>query len=154
MEKKEYEELRKKFNALPKFDELDAAFEISTIEQETHLLRAVKEKIKEKMEKIASFIESFIQPDTNSFTDIYEFRCLNDEDKETVFNLYKKLMLLGRTLTESDFAQDDTKDAETINSALGFWNDFRKEILPFVGKVKDCWAQASKEDQQWREYLG
>ena len=60
--KENYLKFAKKFS-LPSYDELNNDFEISSIEEEQFLIRAVRRKIAEKMDIYAKIIETILMPE-------------------------------------------------------------------------------------------
>src|SRR3989344_4645542 len=96
----EYEKLMKKYK-LPKFDDIDALFEISTIENARFLLRGIIGKILEKINFYTQFLEQFLQPDTSSLSSMHEIRFFPEEEKQKIYSLYKRLMKLDREAVET-----------------------------------------------------
>lgn len=143
--KKLYEPLRKRYK-LPGFDELDAEFEISAIEAESGLLREVRKQISEKVGNISSLVEEVLQPDTN-LVNLYESRVFEDEDKKELFELYKRLMVVDRTLVELTIANDEKLDAEFIKSFAAEWKKLKPGLLRFVRKLRESWEKETEEGE-------
>ena len=151
--KEEYDKLRKKHSVLPKFDVTDHEFEICTIEKPNFLLRQVRRKIHERIDELRSHLASILQPDPTSFTDTYEFSCFTRSDQNKILDLYKRLMLLYRDLSEADLELDDALDAKLISRTVEEWPKLRKEALTYLKKLKNCWIRTS-ESKEILEYLG
>jgi len=153
MVKKEYSEIKKKFPKLPDFSKLDDEFEVSDIEKSKFLLRQVKRKIGEKLENVIKLLEQILQPDPGSFADLYECSCFDAKTKKEILALYSRIMLLYRTIMESDLLNDEKKDAEVISDAFSAWPKLRVESAGYVEKLKACWKKP-EEVKDVLEYLG
>ena len=143
--RKLYESLRKKYR-LPGFDELDAEFEISAIEAESGLLREVRKQISEKVGNVSSLVEEVLQPDTN-LVNLYESRVFDEAEKQRLFELYKRLMVVDRTLVELMIANDEKLDAEFIKSFAAEWKKTKPELLRFVRKLKESWEKETEKGE-------
>lgn len=153
MVKTAYEALKKKYPVLPAFKDLDKHFEISDIEKDTFLLRKIKRNIGEKLEPVLELLEHCINPDPNSFSDMYECSCFSNSDKKQVVEVFRHLMEQYRSLLETDLMVDDKVDAETIAKIYGVWQEDTKIIIPFFKKIRECW-QKHVEPKEILEYLG
>lgn len=152
--KEEYEKLREKYN-LPHFKEIDNEFEISTIDKEGFLLREIRRKIIEKIELYIKILESLLQPDTISLSDIYEYRFFNDEEKRNIFKLFRNLMVFHRFSIETSIDEDDKKTVEFINDFWKEWDKIKKEFSGFIKKLKEEWLKESNIiDDEKGGYLG
>lgn len=149
--KKLYEALRKK-HKLPTFDEMDSEFEISAIEAESGLLREIRKHISERVGNINSLVEEVLQPDTN-LVNLYESRVFNETEKQGLFELYKKLMVVDRTLAELMIANDEKLDAQFIKSFAAEWKKIKPELLNFIRKLKDSWEKETEEGES-AGYMG
>lgn len=149
--KKLYESLRRKYK-LPSFDELDAEFEISAIEAETALLREVRKQISEKVGNVSSLVEEVLQPDTN-LVSLYESRVFDEDEKKRLFELYKRLMVVDRTLAELMVANDEKLDAAFIKSFTAEWKKLKPELVKFINKLKESWEKETEEGES-AGYMG
>ena len=70
---KEYSNLSKKYK-LPKFKDIDAEFEISSLDNEKFLIKNTLRKILEKLEFYIEVIGSLVHPDGSSISSMYEIR--------------------------------------------------------------------------------
>ena len=133
---KEYNKLPKKYR-LPKFKELNNEFEIGDLENTSFLLRNVLRKIAEKLEFYANLINDVMQPDTSSLSSMHETRFFTDEEKNDMYSLFKKLMKTYRSIIELVLDNDEKKQAEFLNKFFKDWMSIKKEILSYLGKMKD-----------------
>jgi len=153
MIKDAYAQVKKEHPILPEFDKINHEFELELIEQEAFLLRQIKRKIGEKFEPVLDLFESILNPDTNSFSDMYECRCLTNGEKKTLLDVYRHLMEQYRLIMETDVIGDDKLDAETIRKIYDLWQQEKKQIAPLMKKIRECW-QKHFEPKEILEYLG
>ena len=138
--KKAYGELKKKY-PLPEFSEINAEYEISTLENAEFLLRRIKERITEKLEFIGQTLGAILQPDTNSVADMHEYRAFTEEDKREIFEIYGKIMILHRTAIELSINGTDKELASYISSSFEKINRFKKSIIKHVQKLRHSWEK-------------
>jgi hypothetical protein len=150
-DKKQIEDLLKKHN-LPSFKELDNEFEISAIEKKEFILREIRRKITEKLELYAKLFESVLQIEP-TLTTLNEMNALSDSEKEGLYKVFRKLMILDRLSVETSIDEDDKKSAEFIQKAYNDWEELKKEILPYIKKLKESWTKETKIKEILR-YVG
>jgi len=148
-----YAKLKKRLD-LPDFDSLNKEFEIIAIEPDGFLLREIMRKIKDRLSYTADILNKMIQPETTALSDLYEYRCFDDEDKHKIFALFSRILYLNRKIVESEFLLDEKKDAEIIKEVAEKWPGIRKEMLPFVKSLEACWREMPSSDHGLKEYLG
>ena len=153
MIKDKYAEIRKEHPILPEFDKINHEFEIADIEQDNFLLRQIKRKIGEKFEPVLELFQSSLNPDTNSFSDMYECRCFTNGEKKQILEIFRHLMEQYRSLLETDLIGDNNTDAETIRRIYDIWHENKKLLLPLLKKIRECW-QKHVEPKEILEYLG
>ena len=153
MIKEAYDKLRKEHPILPDFDKINKEFEIELIESDKFLLRHIKRKIAERMEPVMDVLEHSINPDPNSFSDMYECRCFTNGEKRQVLDIFRHLMEQYRSLLETDLIGEDAKDAEVIRKIYDIWHQDKKQLVPLVKKIRECW-QKHVEPKEILEYLG
>lgn len=149
---KEYENLSKKYK-LPNYKEINQVFEISTLENADFLLRNIIGKILEKINYYTKFLEEFLQPDAASLSGMHEIRFFTDDEKQKIYVLYKKLMMLGRKSAVIDIIQNQEKEAEFINLSINEWMNIKDELLIFIKKIEECWGK-EKNLENDLGYLG
>lgn len=144
--KNKYSELEKK-HKLPKFDEINKDFEISSIDKEDFLLREVRRKITEKMDIYIEILDRSLQPEA-VICDMHECKALSEEEKKNAYELYKKLMYFKRYSFETSFDEDDAKASKFVNSFWKDWPLLKKELRYVAVKLKESWLNDTdiKED--------
>lgn len=143
--RKRYEALKKKYG-LPKFDELDSEFEISTLEHEDFLLSAVRKKIMEKVGDASCLLEEVLHPDTN-LADLYESRVFDEDEKKGLFEIYKRLMFADRYATELSISNDEKLDADFVKSFTAEWRKLKPDLVKFIRKLKESWEKETEEGE-------
>ncbi len=148
---KTYTKLKEKYS-LPDFEELNRDFEISTIEHEDFLLREIRKKIADKINKMCEFLEDLLSPD-NTIANIYEYKAFDDDERKKIFGLYKKLKVFEKLSLELSLNPDEAKEAGFINNFFNSWNKIKSEMTTFIKKIKDFWEKESTTEYKAR-YFG
>ena len=139
---KEYSKLSKKYK-LPKFKEIDNEFEISTLESPSFLIKNILRKIEEKLGFYIEVIGNLVHPDASSLSSMYEIRYFSDDEKDEIYNLFKKLMKVDRSIVEVVLENDEKKQAEFLNKFFSNWLGTKKELLKYIEKMKESWEKQS-----------
>ena len=153
MVKEAYEKLRKEHPVLPEFNRINKEFEIARIESDKFLLKDIKKKIAERMEPVLDIMERNINPDPNRFSDMFECRGFTNGEKRQLMDVFRHLMDEYRALLETDLIGEDKADAELIAKIYSSWLHDKKQILPFIKKIRESW-QKHVEPKEVLEYLG
>ena len=145
--KKKYEALRKKYS-LPSYEDIDFEFEISSIEDGKFLTREIIRKIIDKLDFYQKILEGLLQPDTNSLASMYECKHFDDKEKNEIYFLFKRLMVVKSEFSLLDLSPDEKKNSEFIIQTYKFWLDEKKKIAEIISKIKDSWKHETdiKED--------
>lgn len=146
-----YEQLNKKYS-LPAFEKLDNEFEVSSIENKQFLLKEIRRKITDKIEAYAKILEALLQPDTASVSSMRECRFIEDKEKEEIYTLYKKLMIIDRSSIIASLG-DDRQAADFIKNSFEEWNKLKSDIMPIAEKLKSSWEN-EKDIKEELEYFG
>jgi hypothetical protein len=132
-----YQEIKQKHH-LPAFSLLDQEFEISTIEEETFILRNIRKKITEKIETSIKILDDLLHPEAG-FASYRESNIFNEEERDAIIRTYKRLMYFNRVSTELSFKDSDDLNADFINSFMNVWPELRDSVLVFIRRLKDSW---------------
>lgn len=147
-----YLALQKKLN-LPDWSVVDFEFEVSLLDHESFLLRGIRQRIFERAQLLTDILIDVLQPDTASFASMYECNFFSQEEKEKIMDLYKRIMVLLRSLNVADLKQDDKFDAEVIGLAVKAWPAIRDEASVIVQKLRKGWSE-TEEVKELLGYLG
>ena len=154
-EKPNLKELYKKFqNKLPKFEILDEEFELSSvsIKDDTFLIRTIRRRVNEKVVFYCRIIEGLLYPNTNNFMGMLELKSFDDDEKNKMFELYKKLMLYERGSLILDVNPNEKEDFNYINKLWKDWVNFKKELIKITEKMKNSWHE--KDEKIKENYFG
>ena len=139
---KEYNNLSKKYK-LPKFKEIDAEFEISSLENEKFLIKNILRSISEKLEFYIEFISNLVHPDGSSISSMYEIRFFSEDEKNGMYKLFKRLMKIDRDIIGLVLKNDEKEQSDFLNKFFTDWMNIKKELLNYIGKMKDSWEKQS-----------
>jgi len=139
---KEYSNLSKKYK-LPKFKDIDAEFEISSLDNEKFLIKNTLRKILEKLEFYIEVIGSLVHPDGSSISSMYEIRFFTEDEKNGMYMLFKKLMKIDRSIVEMVLKNNEKEQSDFLNKFFTDWQSMKKELLNYIGKMKDSWERQS-----------
>ena len=148
---KKYEELTKKYD-LPPYQELDADFEIYSLDEEDDIIRETLKKIYEKVDSYTKFMEDLIQPDSR-ISLMREASTLNPQERAIISKIHMKGMLITRELLELNLSYDEKEAAEIIKKDYEEWQSIKKELKQIICKLKESWMKDIKIEQD-RGYFG
>lgn len=137
---------------LPSFKDLDKEFDVSNIEHDGNILRAIRRKIIEKIELFCKIIESLMFPDASSLSSIQESKILDEDTRQDMLKLYKKLMVYDRISLSLEIDNDDKKNIKFIQDLFTEWKEFKPQLMTIVKNMTDAWT---KDDESIEEkYFG
>ena len=142
----EYNKLSKKYK-LPKFDEIDSEFEVSSLENEKFLVKNILRKIAEKLEIYTESIGNLVHPDASSLISMYEIRFFSDDEKNNMYMLFKKLMKANRNIIELVIDNDEKEQADFLNKFFKEWLNMKNDLKVYISKMKDSWEKESTIEQ-------
>src|SRR3989344_8669954 len=89
--KEKYNKLKQK---LPKFEDLDNEFELSTanIKDAAFLTRSIRRRLNDKVIFYCRIVEGLLYPNTNNFIGMMEVKVFDEGEKTKMTKIYKKLM--------------------------------------------------------------
>jgi hypothetical protein len=148
---KDYSKLKTKYK-LPEYKELDNNFQITTIEETSDLLRDIIKKIEDKIERYLKILEEIIQPDSQ-ISAMHEGSFFDNEEKEKIFSLYKKIMIIKRDIDQTELEATEEEKANLIKNINEEWEQIKKKLKPILEKLKNTWKKEIKSTVK-EEYLG
>lgn len=149
--KKQYEELRKT-HSLPEFKEMDSYFEISSIEQTSLRLCDIRKKMTEKIELFSNLLEEVLHPNSD-LCSLYETGFFEDNEKDKLFNLYKRLMLISRESLKLSLENNEAEDADFVKTLFKEWLSMKRDLSAMIEQLKKAWS-AEEHHKFKAEYLG
>ncbi len=149
-----YESLTKRYD-LPKFDDLNKEFEISSIKQldkTDFLLRVIRRRITDKLAMFCNILQSLILPNTGSAINMYELKMFDENDKEQIEKLLAEMMFLERKSLLLDIKSEDNVEVEFLKTTWKQWPKFSIEMAKIAEKMSKGWKQEDKLDKT--QYFG
>lgn len=146
---KAYGAVAQKFK-LPTFEALSAEIDLSACENESFVLRQVRQALADRMGVWLDILEGIINPDQASSASIYESHFFNNNERNELFVLYKRLMQHDRALMEALVLSDEKADAEVVRAVWADWQPLKKELVKVVRKMRESWNKDVSRD----EYVG
>lgn len=147
-----YDKLASK-HKLPSFDELSKEIDLSGIESEENPIGQVRNRISERLDLWIELLESVLWPDQGSSAAMYEARVVTEEMHKDIFGLFKRVMIVARTLDEATVLTDEKADVEAIKTAWKEWQSLKKGVVDVVRLLKDSW-QKKVHHENHVGYLG
>jgi hypothetical protein len=146
-----FDKLQKK-HRLPSWDDLDSEFELETSDEPSFVMRHVRRRICETFEGYTKMLEDLLHPES-AISALYELKVLDEEGKEQVFKIYKRLMMLLRYGLETALSRADEKEAEFIRRAYKDWMAVKPDFLAVATKLKSSWENDTDIMEQ-QAYFG
>ena len=138
---------------LPSFEDLDKELDLSGGESERFPLIHVRNRLADKINFWLDLLESILSPDPSRTSALHETRYFGDTDRNKVFALYKRLMVLDRCLVEAAVTSDEKLDARVLKDIWSQWDGLKTEVLEIVVKMKESWQKELARDENLG-YLG
>lgn len=148
--KKEYEKLQKKYN-LPKFEELDKEFQISSIEPKNFLLKEIAKKVNDKFEFFAQLFEEVLNPE--SLISLHESNAFTELEKKEALRIFRKLQhsIRKHLLIELEF--DEHKAAQQIKDSYKVFGELKEPTKKLILRMIEYWNK-DKQTKFELNYFG
>lgn len=147
-----YDALAKEYD-LPDYDSLDFEFEIYSLEDAKYLLRAILEKMAQKIYDAVKILEDALYPDASSYSSIYETRMMGEADKDKILRLHKGMMILLRKSLCIAIDYEDQEVAKFIYEVFSKWQRFKPGFKEIANKLKQAWESETFKDESIK-YMG
>ncbi len=141
-----YSELVRK-HKLPELDFLDREFEISTLEPGPFLLRDIKRKMHDKIDSACKLLDSILQPEP-VWHNMYEAGIFTDEEKKSMYVVYKELMSFSRACMVLEMECDDILDAKFISEFVPRWKKIKPQVVEMLRKIEEGWKKEANMDEK------
>ncbi|MEA3430448.1 MAG: hypothetical protein U9R08_04200 [Nanoarchaeota archaeon] len=154
MKKEELSKYIKKYN-LPEFKNLNDEFEIGKIDtKQGFYFKDIARAINNKIGYFAGLLEPAINPPIPTIHSMVETNNIEKNDKETILQLYKKLLYLahkGYTLETFAKEKDITK---FINEIWNQWQNIKKDMKICMDIITKSWIKEQKQENIKLSYTG
>ncbi len=151
--KQEYRGIQEKHN-LPSFEELNEDFGIEkAAEVEVELLiREIRRFVADKLANYMRFVEAILNP-VNVQMFVYSLiKSLDNQEKEKLTEIYKKLSKNELRLIELDIEYSEEKEALFIKESYVMWQEMKKDLLDVIEKANKNWD--NKSESKKKDYFG
>jgi len=147
--KTEYLELHKKYS-LPSFQEMNEDFYIEKIaESETEMLiREVRRMVGDRLANYMRFIENLLNPVNVPMFVFSIIKLLGIEEKNTLQEIYKKLIKNEIKFVERDLKFEEEKEAKFIRESYDLWQEIKKELATIFEKIDKNWEIKTEENSK------
>jgi len=148
---KEYEQLRRKYK-LPPFKQLDEEFELRKIDDDGFLIREIMRQMCRKLRWYASILEPILNPHPDSLHALIETKILENENRKSYFELYRKIWALVYEGMLIEFKSE----REIATFIKKVWREFPKlneEMYKVMSKIVRGWRHF-EEKEYLNGYLG
>ena len=146
-----YEKLSKKYN-LPAYVDINREFELDDIE-EHFVLKNCLRKGAEKLEFYMGILNDILQPDTGSLSSMHETRFFNNDERQQMFLLFKRMMKAHRSIIFTLLVNDEKGQAACLKTIFSEWIAMKKELSPIVNTMKETWDKDTTIQEEVR-YFG
>ncbi len=150
--KAEYEKLKHKYKELPPFEEINNNFELIAIDKPGFRSRQIRRLMHDRVIFFCRIIEGILYFSSQSAISAYEANFFNEEEKEEISKIHKRLMIYERESLCLDVNSNENSDIEYIIKLSKEWNELKKELDKIANKMKDCWQKELKEESE--KYFG
>ncbi len=149
---KRYDALAEEYD-LPDYNSLDLEFEIYSLEDAKYLLRAIMEKMVQKIYDAVKILEDALYPDASSYSSIYETRVMDEADKDKILRLHKEMMILLRKSLCIAINHEDQEIAKFICEVFSKWQRLKLGFKEIADKLKQAWESETFKDESIK-YMG
>lgn len=138
---------------LPSKDSLEKELGVLDFEESDDIINELIKSLREKINKYIHFLEDVLQPDS-SLISLQESSTLSEQDRDDLFSLFKKVVLIQRThlLVDLDGSNDDK--IAYFKQLFAGWHDIKIQLRPFVQKTLSVWGDSVSFEEMKQNYFG
>jgi len=147
--KKEYEELRKKYN-LPEFFELNKLFDIEDVDVETDfLLRKIRRIVSERIASYLRFVEVVLNPSNGPMFFFKMIKKLEEEDRKDLLDISETLGKFEVEVLILDIDYSEENEAEFVNKVFSvFEKEIKGKLLNIIKKMGNGGVGVKKNNDE------
>ncbi|MBU2639755.1 MAG: hypothetical protein KKG75_03555 [Nanoarchaeota archaeon] len=144
----EYENIKKKYT-LPRFEEMNEEFEISSIEVEkvNSLTRAILRVMCNKMVILLNYIEPVINPSPQNLHGFIEVENTNNDEKKEVFTFYKNLSYKYHKSSGLELSENEENVAKEIKEVWKDWKEIKLKFKNISKIINNAWLREKEKDK-------
>jgi hypothetical protein len=138
---------------LPEFETVQKFLELSSLEDNGLLLIHIKKNLTDKISSYIDILDPVVHPDS-SINSIYENSFFSEDEKNRIFNLFRKLMVLDKEGSLSLLDESDEANVRFIRKFFEAYPEIKKELEKILNKEKDSWQKEEITKIDRVGYLG
>ena len=142
-----YRKFQDKFK-LPQLNELKETFKFD-LEENEKIFDQIRNEISER---IFTFTEKIIEPviaGNDSYSCIFEQEMLTEDDRQKLFDLYKKIQVLKWENNLLMLQPDEKKAAEWVKKTWELWNkEIEGELSRICKKLSSSWKDLKFKNEK------
>ncbi len=148
----DFEKFIEKYS-LPSKKELEDELGLLSFDEDDDIIVELIKSLRDKINKYIHFLEEMLQPDSTIIS-LQESSNLSESEREKLFSLFKKLLLIQRTylLVYLDGSFDDK--IIYFKQLFAGWKDLKPQLRPFVQKAVDSWNEFDSSSDKKQNYFG
>jgi len=121
-------------------------------ENEDIIVELIKNLL-EKIQKYITFMENLIQADSTLIS-MQESSSISDEERDSLFKLFKKTVLLQRTNLLVNLDGDNDDKVAYFKQLFSTWQDIKKSLRPYIEKTLIVWGDSQTFKEVKQNYFG
>ncbi len=144
--KQKYSQLKKKYNVLPDWQEIDTCFEISTYIDEKKIdyafpLRVVRRAIAHYFSSWCGYLHDILLPNPQSIVANEEHKIYDEKEKKEIVELLRLLFAQVRESQLLELEKDSKKNVLYIKEKLELWKSLEKRLKQLLDKSVFHWQK-------------
>lgn len=144
-DKKEYENLRKKYR-LPEWKWIEKNF-IFKIEHDIPILVQVRRAMADKLNNSSELIDPLVAS-SESYRAFLERKMLSQQEKGMIFEIYKRLQSLLWGSDKISLEYEEREYAEWIINVKDFWEKIKTDLAKLCKKLSLGWKEYKKTEAE------
>jgi hypothetical protein len=125
---------------LPEFEKVQKFLLLSCLEDNGLLLIQIKKKLSDRISGYIDLLDPIVHPDSSA-NSIYENSFFSEEEKNRIFKLFRRLMVLDKEMSISSLDENDEANAKFIRNFFEAYPDIKKELEKILNKEKESWQK-------------
>jgi hypothetical protein len=137
----------------PEFEKVQKFLELSCLDDNGLLLIHIKKNLSDKISSYIDILDPIVHPDSSA-NSIYENNFFSEDEKNRIFNLFRKLMVLDKEAGISSLDESDEANAKFIKKFFDTYPEIKRELEKILNKEKESWQKEEITKIDRVGYLG
>lgn len=147
-----FEEIITKFH-LPSKELIESEIGKQHFEENDDIIVELIKSLREKIQKYIVFMENLMQTDSTLIS-MQESSNFSDNDRDSLFKLFKKIVLLQRTYLLVDLDGNNNDRVAYFKQLFAAWQDIKKSLKPYIEKTLNVWRDNQTFEEVKQNYFG